>query len=575
MFKISMVEIGKSKKKYSKRISLIILVLISIAILSAFFSAHTGMKTDYHIYSLASTTKINHQAFLNYEVESDKAMQLLNSNMIDLYFTDSIFLRRTVKSLSASRDLKNLLDWQHEQELYEEYGDSAFPVLIKVEYLEREQAFSFVGTEKPEETREPGEEKVEKINDEEETKVEEESKKGTEEKEEEKGKKEEREEKEEEWKEEIKEEEEGDGEKRGWSVIEEKKEYVTPSEFSVPNPIGKLLYGLLFIVPSYFIIQAFSASLLEDRSLRRLEVLLTTRPKWEVLFGMNLPYIVLSIGLVVATLVAFNERIESLVFIIPLLFFFFSLSTFSAFIARSYREMSFISIVVSIFVALYVFIPAAFSGTVSVSKISPITLLLEYFEGGYFNMHEYLFSTLQFYVMSGTLYYLCLKSFEIEPQRSILDKIFEVSERAVKKGYHAFFASILSIPFIFMLEFFLVLIFFSISRSFIFLLIPVAVAEEFFKGLFISSAYKNGSNLISPAIFSAFGFFLGEKLIVLVNLVEEYDLIFSQLLLFPLLLHVIAAFVFAILLKKGFFKALACSSSVHLLYNVVVVLWIL
>jgi len=126
-----------------------------------------------------------------------------------------------------------------------------------------------------------------------------------------------------------------------------------------------------------------------------------------------------------------------------------------------------------------------------------------------------------------------------------------------------------------MLEFFLVLIFFSINRSFIFLLIPVAVAEEFFKGLFISSAYKNGSNLISPAIFSALGFFVGEKLIVLVNLVEEYDLIFSQLLLFPLLLHVIAALVFAIVLKKGFFKALACSSSVHLLYNVVVVLWIL
>lgn len=86
--------------------------------------------------------------------------------------------------------------------------------------------------------------------------------------------------------EELKEVEEVEEVEREWTVIAERKEYITPGKFSPPNPIGNLLYALLFII--------------------------------------------------------------------PLLLFFFSLSAFEAFIARSYREMSFISLMISLLVALYV-----------------------------------------------------------------------------------------------------------------------------------------------------------------------------------------------------------------------------
>lgn len=483
-----------------------------------------------------------------YELEGDKATQFLQSSVIDLYLDleGAIFLRESEKSLAAAKDLNSFLVQTREQKLYEHYGDSAFPVLIKQNSLKREQVLSFAELQDLVRSIERGEGEL--------TAAEEL--------------------KEVEPVEEIEQAEEAEEVEREWTLIPERREYITPGEFLPPNPIGTLLYALPFIIPSYFIMQIFSSSLLEDRLLHRFDMLLVARPRWEVLFGKTLPYFLFALALVIGTVIAFNERLGSLIFIIPLLFFFFSLSAFEAFIARSYREMSFISLIFSLFVALYVFLPAAFSGTVAVSKISPVTLLLAYFENAHFCIQEYLFSSLQFYAMSATLYYLCLNSFEINPQRSIVAKIFELGERVVKKSYHTFFASILAIPFIFMLEFFLILSLFPLTKSFILILIPVAATEEFFKGLFISSAFKNGSNIIIAAIFSALGFFIGEKLIVLVNLIDGYDLIFSQLLLLPLLIQVISALVFAILYKRGFFTAFACSSFVHFIYDFAVVTWI-
>ena len=555
MFKIARVEIGRSKRRYNKRTCIIIIALIAIAVLSASFSALYELKNDYHIYSIASSREISDHAFMNYELEGANAELVLQAGVIDLYLKDAIFLHGSEKSLAAAKDLDSFLVQSREQKLYEHYGDSAFPVLIKQNSLKREQVLSFAELQDLVKSIEQGEGEITAVEELKNADAVEEIEEA-------------------EPAEEVEQVEPAEQAEREWTLIPERREYITPGEFSPPNPIGTLLYALLFIIPSYFIMQIFSSSLLEDRLLHRLDLLLVARPRWEVLLGKNLPYFVLALALVIGTLIAFNERLGSLIFIIPLLLFFFSLSAFEAFIARSYREMSFISLIFSLFVALYVFLPAAFSGSVAVSKISPVTLLLAYFDNAHFCIQEYLFSSLQFYAMSATLYYLCLNSFEINPQRSITAKIFELGERVVKKSYHSFFASILAIPFIFMLEFFLILSLFPICNSFILILIPVAVTEEFFKGLFIASAYKNGSNIIIAAIFSALGFFLGEKVIVLVNLIEGYDVIFSQLLLLPLLIHLISALVFAMLYKRGFLTAFACSSFVHFIYDFAVVTWL-
>jgi ABC-type Na+ efflux pump permease subunit len=552
MFKIARVEIGRSKRRYNKRTCIIIIALIAIAVLSASFSALYELKNDYHIYSVASSREISDHAFMIYELEGASAELFLQTGVIDLYLEDAIFLHESEKSFAAAKDLDSFLVQNREQKLYEHYGESAFPVLIKQNSLKREQVLSFAELQDLVKSIERGEGEITAAEELKKTDAVEEMEQAVE----------------------AEHAEHAVEAEREWALIPERREYITPGEFSPPNPIGTLLYALLFIIPSYFIMQIFSSSLLEDRLLHRLDMLLVARPRWEVLFGKNLPYFVLALALVIGTVIAFDERLGSLIFIIPLLLFFFSLSAFEAFIARSYREMSFISLIFSLFVALYVFLPAAFSGTVAVSKISPVTLLLAYFENAHFCIQEYLFSSLQFYAMSATLYYLCLNSFEINPQRSIVAKIFELGERVVKKSYHTFFASILAIPFIFMLEFFLILTLFPICNSFILILIPVAATEEFFKGLFISSAFKNGSNIIIAAIFSALGFFLGEKVIVLVNLIEGYDIIFSQLLLLPLLIHLISALVFAMLYKRGFLIAFACSSFVHFIYDFAVVTWL-
>jgi hypothetical protein len=75
--------------------------------------------------------------------------------------------------------------------------------------------------------------------------------------------------------------------------------------------------------------------------------------------------------------------------------------------------------------------------------------------------------------------------------------------------------------------------------------------------------------LYSASVVTATGFFMGEKILTLIEISKEYStLLLSQYLLFPLTLHITSLLVFSVLVKRnGYLFALTASTVSHFLYN--------
>ncbi len=525
MLRIILLEL-KAKKGWSRRFLTLLLILSVFAIIVSVHSVLNGIKIDRGIYST------------NIKIDDPKFVKSENPDI--MIYKGRIIVKDNLKSLSAYDEFRNYIRRIYNEWLSERYGSSAFPVLIRVIRISTRVEFGGITAGKLKEIAEI-------------------VKKGgsisKEIKQEKRGRKE--------FYQLIKKKERGFKER-----TQAKSGFLTPDELRPPSLLGKLIYAFSFVIPMYFVIQVYSSSAIEDKIKGRFELLFVAEDEWKVITGKMLPYIVLSVILTIAIMIALGKNLLGIVFLIPVILFLMALSTFTAMISRSYREMTFLTIIVSIFITTYLFIPAIFTA-IPMSRISPITLLLIFFEGGNISIKEYLISTLQFYLMSLTLIYLSLNSLEImHSQANPIEKIVEISTNVVNRYPTVFLASILSIPFVFVIEFFTLSIIFAIKYAFAIVILLIAVIEEFFKGLFIYSAFKNGLNPYVSVFLSALGFLIGEKII----LFSFIPIKFLELIPIPLIAHLIASLIFVVAMRFGFGKALLASSAFHALYDGVI-LW--
>lgn len=555
MLKISKLELKKSRSKYSKKFVLVLSFLIILSVFSAYYSAVNGVKSDYMLYKIVTNEKVDNPKFVVYDMDYKTALNYLHTKQIDLLLSSKhVVVSGSDKSFSAGDELRSYLRDRYDYYLFEKYGSKAFPVLVSVEYLKRETKVEFGIPAKPESS-------------------------GIEEKDQQKG---------------IGGKEIGKvGESKPETKIPVKRglkeskllfvknpEYSTPENLSPPSLLGKLIYSFLFVIPSYFAIQVFSSSLVEDKTSRRLDILISATSSYNIILGRVFPYLVLSVITVVGISLILKEDIGCLLFVFPIVLFLMSIQCFISIISRSYREATFLLLAISLLITTYIFIPAIFSGTIPVSKISPISQMLSFFETSNIDFKDYIFSTFQFYSMAIILFYLSSKAMdsEIMYSRSIVDKIMLVTTKVIKKEYHTFFASLSSIPFVFVVEFFLLSILFILPQSYsiIVMIASIALIEETFKAMFVYAAFKNELNVFSSALFSAFGFFVGEKILIVVNVATQYNFLFlSKYLLLPLLLHSLTMLVFVLLLRFGFKRALIVSSAIHFIYNYAMVVMLL
>ena len=342
-----------------------------------------------------------------------------------------------------------------------------------------------------------------------------------------------------------------------------KTKFLTPDELKPPSILDKIIYAFGFVIPVYFVVQVYSSSAVEDKIKRRLEVLFTALSPLEVTLGKMMPYAVLSVILSTMALVLLGKSPVYEIYLIPVIFFLLTLNTFTAMISRSYKEMTFLTIVLSIAVTVYLFMPAIFSEFLF-GGISPITRILN----GELNLKAYLVSTFQFWSMAMVLLYLSINSIEVmNSQNDPIWKILEISKRTVTSYSKLFFAALLSIPFVFVVEFFTLSMIFMFKFAIYLVLLIIAIVEEFFKCTLIYSSMENGHNGYFSAIVAAFGFFLGEKAIILPYLPIK-SLTYLPI---PLVAHILASLIFVITLRFGFRKALVASSLFHALYDGVIV----
>lgn len=380
----------------------------------------------------------------------------------------------------------------------------------------------------------------------------------------------------------------------------QKQTLSTPSFFSPPIPFTAILYAFLFIFPIYFVSQFYSTSIMDERTNKKGELVLAAPLlSRDVVIGKTLPYILVTLLIQAAITVyimgfpADLRTVQSslliLVTILPVVLLFFALSFFGAILARSFKELTFTSVFLSVVISGYLFFPAMFANIHAVSSISPITLIVRLIEGETVLMNTYLFSTLPFYFVAlsafafGTYIY---REEDLFTQKAISEKITDCLEIFLSSSYGSvFLLSIIFIPFVYMTQLMLIVMLFNLPapHSVIVMIVLSAMAEELVKSAGICTVFRrklqsvNLKNALRLAFLSGTGFFVGEKAVAVLTLAPIASSAFGAvmtmgtLLLIPLLLHISTAAVSSLVMyrfgTRRYLFSVLVATLVHSIYN--------
>jgi ABC-type Na+ efflux pump permease subunit len=369
--------------------------------------------------------------------------------------------------------------------------------------------------------------------------------------------------------------------------------YDIPSRLSPPLPFDAIIFVFVFVFPLYFMSQFYMMSIMNERTLRQGEILLSAplHPS-AIILGKMLPYGIGMALLAAAIIFSREGNIEMFYPLIPIILFFLAAALFIGMTARSYRELSFISIFFSTVATSYLFFPTIFAHVHVVGLLSPVTLVIFALEGSGYTLNEYLYSTALFYLISIILIVLSIKNYREEflfSQRRLLDRWIDAISAFVHKKHPLISISaitVCTVPFIFMAEMLVLVLFFNLPMPLSLLLIMSSVAfiEEIGKSIGLLALYNideqffTWKRLIFASCAVGLGFLIGEKSLLFVSLPQISDSIFGiamfltlGLLILPFLLHSVTALITVLSLKLGGRRAyplgIILATIVHLLYN--------
>lgn len=380
----------------------------------------------------------------------------------------------------------------------------------------------------------------------------------------------------------------------------QKQTISTPSFFSPPIPFTAILYAFLFIFPIYFVSQFYSTSIMDERTNKKGELILAAPlSSRDIVFGKTVPYILITLliqAIVTVYIMGIPTDIKTLqnsililVTIAPVVLLFFSLTFFGAILARSFKELTFTSVFLSVVISGYLFFPAMFANIHAISSISPVTLIVHLIEGDTVEAATYLFSTLPFYFVAlaafvfGTYIY---SEEDLFTQKSVPEKITDCLELFLSGTFGSvFLLSIIGIPIVYMTQLMLIVMLFNLPapQSVIVMLILSAIAEEVIKSAGIYTVFKRKmrsptiKNALVLAVLSGTGFFIGEKAVAVLTLAPIASSAFGtvmhmgSLLLIPLLLHICTTAISSVVMCKAgtgkYLLAVLLAAMVHSLYN--------
>lgn len=373
--------------------------------------------------------------------------------------------------------------------------------------------------------------------------------------------------------------------------------YQTPSQLSPPLPFDAIILIFVFIFPLYFISQFLMMSVMNERTDRRGETLLSAPVKpWVMVAGKALPYTgaMLAVSLLLCLVIGATPFI--VLPLIPVILFFLASGLLIGMTARSFRELSFISLFFSTVITCYLFFPSIFADIHVMSLVSPVTLMIYTLEQQPYTLSQFFFSTSLFSITSVVLLYAAVVNFREErlfSTKGLLSTGVDFISSMLRPAHpwlSLFLLGMLTVPFVFMAQMLLLVLVFNLPLPFSLILILVAAAaiEEIAKSLGIYTlstrfpGFLTWKNVLGGAVVTALAFLLAEKLLLLVTISQIAESVFGTvlyssltLLWVPFLIHLAGILISGTALRlggrAGYLPGLCLATLAHCIAN----LWIL
>jgi len=376
----------------------------------------------------------------------------------------------------------------------------------------------------------------------------------------------------------------------------------TPGGLSPPFPFASLVLAFLFVVPMNFVVQAYGSTIMDERINRRGELMLVSPvTRGDIVAGKTLPYLVALLAVTVGVAAAVGGGPLSVAAVVPLALLFLGATFVGAMFARSFKELTFVTITVSVFLTSYAFVPAIFADVTPIALISPLTIVVWDLGSRPVSIAEFAFSAGPALLTAVLLFVLGAGVYREEDmftQRPVPLKALDALATRISRPRSVALVTAASIPFVFVVELLAVALLFALplEASLPVLLVAIAVIEEVAKSVgsyagFVHARYDRalGTALVVGAL-SGVGFFAAEKVTAIVQAVGLTQLELGRAafataggtsgsllvagLAASLALHVVTAAISAAGARRGPYRWVAgigVAVIVHVAYNAAVI----
>ncbi len=396
----------------------------------------------------------------------------------------------------------------------------------------------------------------------------------------------------------------------------------TPSDISPPFPFESLVLAFLYIVPMNFVIQAYGSSMLSERLNRRGELLLVTpASRGDIIGGKTLPYLAGAVG--VAALITAALRFGNIapagsyvavLAVVPLVVLFLSATFCGAMFARSFKELTFVTVTITVTLTSYAFVPAIFTDVTPIALISPLTLVVLDLTGQSVGLSSFVFSTTPPLLTGLVLFGLGAGLYREEDmftQRPIPLKVLDALAGGINSRRSALKMSIVLLPLVIVAELAAIAFLFVLdsvslnvfgtnqSLGIVLVLGVIVIVEELAKSLHVYAGYEHARyertlrSALGIGALSGLGFFIGEKGLLIARLSDLESLPIGEaalqgatlpaglplwvaglLFLLPLALHTLTAAISSVGASRGrraYLGGLGLAIVIHFAYNFAVV----
>jgi len=374
------------------------------------------------------------------------------------------------------------------------------------------------------------------------------------------------------------------------------REIIVPSLMSPPLPFWQVAVTFLYVLPVFFISIFFTSSFVDEKIDGRIAVLLSAPlTPFEIIVGKMLPHVAFSLAsVVVITLLLKGNLPLAMAIFIPVILFIFAVYLMVPLLYRTFKDMTFVSMLAISVITSYLLFPPMFSGVSDLSYMSPLTLAVKMYRGESFGWKEYLFSTVPMYFVFLLSVYVggrILNEEYLVGFRPLYRKAAEAIYLVINRRHIYASITLLSlflVPVVFMAQLVALALSFNIPMPYGLggLLLAAAVIEEMAKSAGIATllekrVIRSGRDVVVLSFLSAVGFLMAEKALLLITLSAVSQSVLSatlfssgMLFLIPLAAHfVFTALVCLLTARFGvrvYPLAILAGSMVHVLYNLAV-----